>query len=324
MKQNVVRVATTAGAVAAAGIAAVVMKHRHDDHQLSALAEENPFGSVRGESRYISSSDDLALHAEIDDGPQPTVVFVHGWLCDIDTWHFQRLALRDEVRMVFVDLRSHGKSARSYAQNSSLDVMADDLSRVIDEIVPTGPIVLVGHSMGGMAIMKFAATHSEMFGSRVVGVVLIGTSSGRLMKRSPVLPLVAAAAQFSAPLLDWGRNLNSLTVIKKWAVGPRASESAAAMAHKMILRAPTQTVLDFFPNFVDLDLGEGLGTISKVRTTVVCGTRDRITPFSHSKWLTKSIDGAELVTVNDSGHMVMLEEPEQVTEAIERVLKDVS
>ena len=49
-----------------------------------------------------------------------------------------------------------------------------------------------------------------------------------------------------------------------------------------------------------------------------------MTPFSHSRWLARHIEGSELVPVNEAGHMVMLEEHEQVTEAIERVLKDIA
>lgn len=327
MKNLAWRAATAAGAVgavAAAGVAATVVQKRHDEQRQILTTGDEPFGSVRSAPHTVFTADDLALHAEVDEGPAPTVVFVHGWLCDLDTWHYQRLALRNEVRMVFYDHRSHGKSDRSYAANSSLDNMADDLGRVLHDLVPEGPIVLVGHSMGGMTIMRYAANNPEEFGGRIVGVALIATSSGRLMRRSPALAFAVRMARALGRLLDWGRTFNSYSVIRRFAVGPRASVQAIGQAHEMITRSPTSTILDFYENFLDLDLGEGLATVSKVRTVVVCGTRDQITPFSHSKWLAKSIEGSELVTVNDSGHMVMLEEPEQVTEAIERVLKDVT
>ena len=55
-------------------------------------------------------------------------------------------------------------------------------------IVPSGPVVLVGHSMGGMTIMALAAQHPELFGARVRGVALIATSAGHLRDVSLGLP----------------------------------------------------------------------------------------------------------------------------------------
>ncbi|MET0767965.1 MAG: alpha/beta hydrolase, partial [Aeromicrobium sp.] len=259
-----------------------------------------------------------------DEGPAPTIVFVHGWMCDLDTWHFQRLALRDHARLVFMEQRSHGRSGRSGPRNSSLHDMADDLRRVLDAHAAEGPVVIVGHSMGGMAVMQLAQLDPELFDDRVKGVVLVSTSAGKLMRRSPGLRFVVPLAKAATPLLDWGREFNSHAIIRRWAFGPHAQPSIVDMADEMILRVPTSVVLNFYDNFVELDLGAGLDAISRCRTSVVCGTKDVMTPFSHSRWLARPISGAELVPVNDAGHMVMLEEHEQVTEAIERVLKDVA
>lgn len=321
------RIATTAGAFAVAGVAgaaATVLKNRQSERRRLARGEEVEFGSVRGDSYYVSAADDVPIHVEIDDGPAPTIVFVHGWMCDLDTWHFQRLALRQHARLVLMEQRSHGRSGRSGPTNSSLADLADDLRRVIEAHAPDRPVVLVGHSMGGMAIMKLAAIAPDLFGERITGVVLMSTSAGKLMKRSPALRFVSGLIRGASPLLDWGREFNSYSVIRRWAFGPHADPAVVDMANEMILRAPTSVIVNFADNFVELDLGEGLGAISRCRTAVVCGTKDVMTPFSHSRWMASHIEGAELVPVNDAGHMVMLEEHEQVTEAIERVLKDIA
>lgn len=325
--RSLARIATTAGAFAAAGVAgaaATRIKNRQTERRRLMRGEEIPFGSVHGESFYVTAADDVPLHVEIDEGPAPTVVFVHGWMCDLDTWHFQRLALRDHARLVLMEQRSHGRSGRTGPRNSSLHDMADDLRRVLDAHAPEGPVVLVGHSMGGMSIMQLAQLAPELFGDRVTGVVLVSTSAGKLMRRSPGLRFAVPLIKAATPLLDWGREFNSYSVIRRWAFGPHAHPAAVDMADEMILRAPTSVILDFHDNFVELDLGAGLEAISRCRTSVVCGTQDVMTPFSHSRWLARHIEGAELVPVNDAGHMVMLEEHEQVTEAIERVLKDIA
>lgn len=323
MSKNATRIAATAGAFVAAGVAATVFKNASTQRRRERRIEEVPFGSVHGASHTLAAHDDVPLHVEVDDGPPPTIVFLHGWMCDLDAWHYQRLELRGRARLVFADLRSHGGSGRTSAASSSLDDLADDLLTLLHStLVPEGRVVLVGHSMGAMAIMRFAARHRSVFDEQVAGVVLIGTSAGQLMRKNPALRYIARLMRATTPLLDWGRQFNSYSIIKRWGLGPHATETAVDIAHEMILRAPSRVIADFYPNFLDLDLGEGLGALSQVPTVVVGGTRDVLTPISHSRWIADHIDGAELVAVPHAGHMVMFEEPEQVTEAVERVLKE--
>src|SRR5690606_6890550 len=75
-----------------AGAAATVLKNRQTQKRRLSRGEGVAFGSVHGDSFYVSAADDVPIHVEIDEGPAPTIVFVHGWMCNLDTWHFQRLA----------------------------------------------------------------------------------------------------------------------------------------------------------------------------------------------------------------------------------------
>lgn len=324
MRKYVTRVAATAGAFAAAGVAATVFKNVSAQRRRAQRIEEVPFGSVHNGSHYFAAHDDVPLHVEIDEGPAPTIVFLHGWLCDLDSWHYQRLALRDRARMVFCDLRSHGRSGDSAAHNSSLDDLTEDLMTVLEGTCPEGPVILVGHSMGAMTIMRFAAQYPGVFAERVRGVVMLGATSGKLMRDNTALRSIAALMRVTTPLLDWGREFNSYSIIKRWALGPNATQTAADIANEMLLRVPSRVIADFYPNILGLDLAEGLEAISTVPTVVVGATRDVMTPFSHSRRLAEHIKGAQLMVVNDAGHMMMLEEPEQITEAIELVLEDVA
>ena len=223
--------------------------------------------------------------------------------------------------MVFVDLRSHGESGRSYLDNSSIPHLADDLRTVIGALVPRGPIVLVGHSMGGMAIMELAAAEPKQFARRVKGVVLISTSSGKLMRSSPALRYLIPFLRVASPVLDWGRTFNSYSIVRRWGLGPNAQERHVDMTNEMILKSPTHVLMDFYPNFVSLDLTSGLKTMGTATTVVMGGTADLITPIKHSRRLAEAIPGAKLVALDDVGHMVMFEEHEKVTEVIEDVLE---
>ncbi|MFT4299425.1 MAG: alpha/beta hydrolase [Aeromicrobium sp.] len=312
--------ALTAGAFVGAGLAASAVRHRRITARREHLPGDTPFGSVRSTGHTVIAADGTPLHVEVEepaagDRRGPTIVFVHGWMCDQDTWHFQRLALRGRARMVFIDQRGHGASGATTAENSSLAHLADDLARVIAEH-GRGRVVLVGHSMGGMAIMQLAADHPQLFGGTVVGVVLVGTSAGKLMRGKPVLERLGGVVRAAGPVLDWGRSFNSTSLVRRWAVGPDADPRAVAMCDEMIARAPTRLLVDFYPNFPSLDLFEALRTLADVPVTVLCGTDDLLTPAKHSRRLAEAIEGARLVLVPGAGHMVMLEQPEPVDAAV--------
>lgn len=324
MRKTIERLAVTAGAFVATGVAATVLKNSAQDRRKALRQDIEPFGTVRGFGADVIADDGVAINVEVDPGPIPTVVFVHGWMCDIDTWHFQRLALRGKARMVFMDLRSHGRSGKALPDRCTIDDLADDLHRVVEELAPSGPVVLVGHSMGGMTVQRLAGKAPELFGDRVVGVVLIATSYGGLGNSSPALRSMGPLIRRISPVLDWGREFNSYTVIKRWGVGPNASPTAIDLTNEMIMRAPTSVVVDFYPLIAQLDLGKQLDVLDRVQTTIVCGSRDVMTPLSHSKRLAAAIPRAELVTIRGAGHMVMFEAPQQVTAAIERVIEEFS
>jgi pimeloyl-ACP methyl ester carboxylesterase len=320
------KIATTAGAFVAAGAVATLLNGRQRTQRRRRRGDEIEFGSVRSNGQIVISRDGTPLNVEVEDAEHktPTIVFLHGWVENIDAWHYQRLALRGRVRMVFIDLRSHGRSGRASSKTSTFADLADDTLAVLKHLVPRGPIVLVGHSMGGMTIMQLAGTHPELFGGRVKGVVLLGTSSGRLMRSSPGLRYLVPLLRAGAPLLDWGRRFNSYSVIRRWGLGPDAARHHVDMANEMILESPTYVLMDFYPNFVGLDLTSGLEALGRARTTVIGGTADLLTPVKHSRRLADAIPDAKLLILDDIGHMLMFEAHEVVTKAIEDVLEDMS
>ena len=119
-----------------------------------------------------------------------TVVFSHGYCLSQDSWHFQRAALRGVVRTVLLgpaQPRPLRRAARAQAADGvpvTIDQLGRDLKAVIDAAAPEGPLVLVGHSMGGMTMMALADQYPELVRERVVGVAFVGTSSRASSARS--------------------------------------------------------------------------------------------------------------------------------------------
>jgi pimeloyl-ACP methyl ester carboxylesterase len=322
------KIATTAGAFVAAGVAAKLLNDQQTKRRRLRRGEDVPFGSVHSTPRKVVSSDGIRINVEVDEpdleAPHlPTIVFVHGIICTLDTWHYQRLALRGQVRMVFMDQRSHGDSDVAGRDASTIENLAADLSAVIDACT-NGPVVLVGHSMGGMTIMQLAADRPELFGEKVVGVVLISTSSRLPLVANPALRRLIPVVRGIAPVVDWGRGFNSFSVVRHWGLGPNAQERHVDMTNEMILRAPTRVLTDFHPMFAALDVRHALETLSTIPTVVVGCTHDSVTPLSHGRRIADSIAGSSLVILEDTGHMAMFEEHVRVTEIIRDLVDQVA
>jgi pimeloyl-ACP methyl ester carboxylesterase len=321
------KLATTAGAFVAAGVAAKLLNDRQTERRRLRRGEDVPFGSVHSASRKVVSADGIRINVEVDeaDGNSrlPTIVFLHGVICTLDSWHYQRLALRGRARAVFMDHRSHGGSDVADRASSTIENLAADLFAVI-ETCTTGPVVLVGHSMGGMTIMQLAADHPELFGNQVVGAVLLSTSSRIPLVSSPAARRIVPFARRAAPLVDWGKGFNSFSVVRRWGLGPNAQERHVDMTNEMILRAPTRVLTDFHPMFAELDVRHALETLSLVPTVVIAGTHDSVTPLSHSRKIADGIAGSSLVILEDTGHMAMFEEHTRVTGLILELAEKVS
>ena len=175
------------GLAAAAGAVEIARQNRVIGNR--AAGERVVFGTLHSAPRVVVADDAVDLHVEIDEpadfGGQAstddslTVIFAHGYSLNLDCWHFQRAAYRGQVRTVFYDQRSHGRSARSSDDNATIDQLGRDLLRVIEDTVP-GRCVVVGHSMGGMTVISLAELHPELFGDKVVGAVLMSTTAGGL------------------------------------------------------------------------------------------------------------------------------------------------
>ncbi|MFD0381960.1 alpha/beta fold hydrolase [Streptomyces stramineus] len=134
----------------------------------------------------VRTDDGVTLHVEIDEapGPVPTVLFVNGLNTALWYWQQQREHLTGLARLAFFDHRGHGRSGPATVSGATVARLARDLAAVIETVAPRGPVVLVGHSVGGMAITALAAQRPELFGPRVVGAALIDTLPGR----SPTSP----------------------------------------------------------------------------------------------------------------------------------------
>ncbi|MFQ6196788.1 alpha/beta fold hydrolase [Streptomyces sp. NPDC000405] len=316
-----------------------------------ALDSAGPYGTLRGTAGTALAEDGTELHYEVDEPeapskgkgffgrrPEPplTVVFSHGYCLSQDSWHFQRAALRAAgVRAVFWDQRSHGRSARGKGQREagepvSIDLLGRDLKAVVDAAAPEGPLVLVGHSMGGMTTMALAAHYPELIAERVVGAAFIGTSSGLMgevtyglppvgmnLLRRTVLPGAFRLMLTQTELVEKGRRAVAELIggiIKRYSFGSRdVDPGVARFAERLIEATPVDVVAEFYPAFAEHDKVAALAEFAGRPVLVLAGEKDMVTPSEHSRVIGEALPDAELVIVPGAGHLVMLEVPDLVS-----------
>ncbi|MFF3427401.1 alpha/beta hydrolase [Streptomyces sp. NPDC002602] len=314
-----------------------------------ALDAAGDYGSLRGTQGTARAEDGTELYYEVDEPPAEdpgkrrrprrrtppavTVVFCHGYCLGQDSWHFQRAALRGVVRAVYWDQRSHGRSMRGLAQAAgepvTIDQLGRDLKAVLDAAAPEGPLVLVGHSMGGMTIMALAEQFPELVRDRVLGVALVGTSSGLLGEVTYGLPAVGMGAVrrllpgvlkvlgSQVELVERGRRATAdlfAGMIKQYSFGSRdVDPGVARFAERLIEATPIDVVAEFYPAFQIHDKTAALQRFAGIPVTVIAGDRDMITPPEHSVAMKEALPAAELVVLENTGHLMMLERPEIVT-----------
>ncbi|MFJ8580211.1 alpha/beta fold hydrolase [Micromonospora sp. NPDC093277] len=347
------RVAGVVGAaagLAAAGLAAGVVGERILVRRLKNDPADPYAHELFGEQRHdeafrLEMPDGTDIHVEVVEPTRPveghpTVVLVHGFCLDMGTFHFQRemLAARGDYRIVAYDQPGHGRSGRLEAGDYDLAALGRTLRRVIDEVAPEGPLVLVGHSMGGMTIMALAELYPELFGERVVGTVLMATSGGVLSETKlvapallgrvggPVLYMMSNAARYGGTVIDKARKSTSNVawlLTRRYGFGtPKPSPALVSYVEMMNSRTSADTVTRYLRTLATHSRFPALAALAGTPVLVIVGDKDMITPVTHSEEIVRRLPHAEFVKIHDSGHVVMLEHADEVNAAVKAFLEE--
>ncbi|GAA2051173.1 alpha/beta hydrolase [Williamsia deligens] len=296
------------------------------------------FDAVYDDRASIVIADDGVPLAVREVGPPDapiSVVFVHGFALRMSSWHFQRLWLAqawgDNVRLVFFDHRGHGESGAATPESMTTAQAGADIAAVIRAVVPSGPVVLVGHSMGAMAVMALASREPELFGEKVIAAGLVATAASGIADvgigrglRNPLLNALRFSVRRAPRTVQTGRGVTRAIVAPVFTAASFGSTfrspSLSAFAASMIDDTPVETLVYFLRALEDHDETAGLAALRRIPTMVACGYEDRLTPLARSVELHSELGDCELVGVPDSGHLLPLEKPDVVSDAIERLV----
>jgi len=270
-----------------------------------------------------------------------TIVFAHGFCVRMGSFHFQRTALAaprgdqvrgDQVRMVFYDQRGHGQSASAATETYTVPQLGQDLEAVLAVMVPVGPVVLVGHSMGGMTVLSHARQFPQRYPRRVVGAALISSAAEGLSRsplgetlQNPALEAVRFAARYAPGAVHRARGaIQSLIrpIIRDASFGgadvsPRLVEFSQAMIHG----TDVATLVEFLHALEVHDETAALPVLARIPTLIACGGRDLLTPAKYSEEMAAVLPDSELVIVPGAGHLVQLEAPDVINDALLRLVE---
>jgi pimeloyl-ACP methyl ester carboxylesterase len=310
--------------------------------QLSDTAP-GPGVTAVGESSSVTADDGVRLSCEEIEAPDGnaalTVVLVHGFALDRRTWHFQRRTLPEladpTLRLVLYDQRSHGRSERAPRESCTIEQLGHDLDAVIRALAPEGPLVLVGHSMGGMTIMALAEQNPELFAERVAGVALVSTSVGEvasaglhgalLSRHNPLTRGVGLLARLQPKLVEGVRKVAGeviWAITRSLAYGDRNVEPwLVDLVDTMISTNAVDALTDFVDTVGSHDRIAALPALATCEVLVAAGDADRVIPVSHSDVIAAELPDATLVRFEGAGHLPMLEQPLAMDAALVDLLR---
>jgi pimeloyl-ACP methyl ester carboxylesterase len=312
--ERVLVVGGAAGAVAAG--AATVAAANSRKKRRARVDSSNPSGPAGsrlpdGRSLVVTTADGAHLAVTVagpDDGP--TIVLSHCWTGTRATWATvaRRLALGGN-RVVLYDQRGHGGSTNAESV-PAIPMLGDDLRDVL-EATNTRDAVLVGHSMGGMSVLSYAAEHPAHFAEHVQAVVLVATAARVLGRAVPGRVLHAALGDG----LQWTRRGRIGRAVVRGSIGQQARRSHIDLTLDSFANTTPVARAGYLAAMAAMDLRHALEVVT-VPTTVLVGTRDLLTPPRLSRQLAEALPDAELVILPGAGHMLPLEEPDRIIDAI--------
>jgi pimeloyl-ACP methyl ester carboxylesterase len=288
-------------------------------------------GSLAGELRTIEGPEGAPVVVETY-GPEhaPQLLLAHGWVCTGRVWHEQVARLADRVRIITYDQPGHGRTPAPPSGHYDLDLLGDTLVSVVEAVARPGPLVVAGHSMGGMAALNAVRRHPEVFADRLAGVVLLSTTSNAKAEKLTLEVGIRAAARLERGIrrvvptlrhprvLDASQRLTAATndlssLVTRWtALGPGADPAVVAFTQQLALDSGPDVVLGLVGAVLGVDEDEAFTSLA-VPVSIVIGTHDRLTPLDLSRRMAARGTDVELLELPRIGHMTPLEAPEEVT-----------
>ncbi len=258
-------------------------------------------------------------HYGLESGP--ALIFTHGWGTDSTAWCFLKRQLSNRFHIIVWDLPGLGESTRSHTKDYSLERFADDLNAVIS-LADGQPVVLVGHSIGGMTTLTFCRLFPEALGTRGAGLVLVHTTYtnpvrtttlarlNTILERPVIVPLLHLTIWLSplVRVMNWLGYVNGSSHMLSKLSGFAATttwQQVDFMSRYSLYPSPAVLARGML-GMLRYDASATLKTID-VPTLVVAANQDPVCKPEASEHISQDIPTAEITPLAPAKHMGFME-----------------
>src|SRR5829696_642933 len=241
-------------------------------------------------------------------GAGTPLVLLHAFPLDGRMWAPQVEALAGTYQVIVPDLRGFGAARDQAVEEAGMDLLADDVARLLDDR-GLDRVVLGGLSLGGYVALAFLRRHA----ARVSGLVLLdtkATADGDQARgdRLAMVERVQAEGVGFGPEAMLPKRLGETSREHR----PELVEKVAALIREQTPAAIAGAQRGMAARS---DATDVLGSI-QVPTLVITGQEDAVTGPEVGRDLAAAIPGARFLLVEEAGHLANVEQPEIVNEAL--------
>jgi pimeloyl-ACP methyl ester carboxylesterase len=241
-----------------------------------------------------------------DKGRGVPLLFVHGFPLSRGAWQKQIDALRSSYRIIAPDLRGFGESQAGTGP-VTMAQYADDLHALLQEL-STGPVVLIGHSMGGYVSLAFLRQYPRM----VRGLVLVGTKAAKDTVKA------AAARRATAEKVETkGVEVVIEAMAPKMLAADNHDRAMAEQVRGFMASSKPAGVIGALLGMAERPDATGELARISVPTLVITGADDTLIPPTESEKLAQAIPGSQLNIIPHAGHLVAFEQPDKFNHVLE-------
>lgn len=266
------------------------------------------------------------------DGPVDapiTVIFIHGYTLAAKAWHMQVGHIHEHARCIMMDYRGHGNASDFRSEECSIDGAADDVWAVIQDAKVSGPIILVGHSLGGMVTFNLVRRYPELK-KDLKGVVVVSTAVDSFTTQgmpqilaSPIVnkvyELVEASPEGAANFKQSLANIVApflATTMFRFGTPKQIVEFHAELINK----TPLKTLMGYLDDLQHHNEHDGVKALIGIPGVVIVGDGDKVTPLEQSERIVSIWEDAGLQVVPGADHMVPLETPWIIDKAVDELI----
>ena len=226
-----------------------------------------------------------------------SLLMIHG--AGGDHTLFPIASLTQGINIYALDLPGHGRSKGS--NRPTIEGYADFIEDFVKRL-GLQKVTVCGHSMGGAIAMTLALRKLPWIDK----LILVGTGA-RLKVNPLIFQLIKDAFE------------NAIQTTAQFLYGPKASPEMIQIGQQSMRKISPQVLMDDFRACDHFNVMEKVREIN-TPTLVIVGDSDQMTPPKYSQYLAQHIPNAQMLVIEEAGHMVALERPEEFTGALEKFL----